>query len=381
MMIQNKIFNIFRRYREKANAHLFTFSLSRFLKSSPAQKGFSLIELLIVVGIMGISAALMTPVLGDRDNATKLAATLEGMDQIKEAILGRHCERLRGDVALGGYVADMGALPDLVNASGLTVSAGGQPRGLWTSDIRNTPEIMDDDLTTRRGYGIGQSDGQGEDIFVLGWRGPYLTRPPRGVIEDGWKRPLVFVLGGGGDLTITSFGADGQAGGSGYDRDIVATIRSDDYLAPVAGYISPHIVYHGTIVDGSVDVEILAREAADDGRFTKLPARFPPGQPQPTTVRARIYYGPVEGGDAYMKQSVYKASEYLRFHEVDVDADGYFVFRGARRIPVGTERTLAIRQPVQVEEQNGWVDGLVGQSYKIHVVRGFNWLENMGGLD
>jgi hypothetical protein len=287
---------------------------------------------------------------------------------------------LRGDVTLGGYAADMGALPDLVDDSGQVAVRGGQPRGLWTRDIRNTPETMSDDLPGQRGYSeFAPDSSMADNIIVLGWQGPYLGKPPQGVLEDGWKTPLVFAYDkAGGDFSITSLGADGQAGGRGFDKDIVVTIRSDDYLAPVAGYISPHIVFHETVVyDGLADFEVIA---LDHPKEPKAPVKFPAGQTA-SDIKARIYFGTVAGNNTHSSQIVLNAEESLRFHGVEVEADGYFAFRGARRIPVGTERILAIHQPVKVQETGGWVDGVVGQSYKIHVGRGINWLENMGGMD
>ncbi len=53
------------------------------------------------------------------------------------------------------------------------------------------------------------------------WNGPYL-RKAEGLI-DPWGRPYVYQSPGGhGDFDIVSLGRDGQPGGTGDDRDIVS---------------------------------------------------------------------------------------------------------------------------------------------------------------
>jgi prepilin-type N-terminal cleavage/methylation domain-containing protein len=58
--------------------------------------GFSLIELLVVAGIMGLSAALMAPVLLGQNNAAHLGSTLESMAEIKKEVLGSRFRQLPG---------------------------------------------------------------------------------------------------------------------------------------------------------------------------------------------------------------------------------------------------------------------------------------------
>jgi prepilin-type N-terminal cleavage/methylation domain-containing protein len=357
-------------------------------------RGFTLIELLVVVGIMGLSAALMAPVLADRNNATLMDMTLTTMGEIEEAVLGRHCERVRGDLVLGGYVGDMGGLPDLVDRNGLVVASGGQPRGLWTRDIKGTPGNTLDDLPEPKGYTPGHF------YFVLGWRGPYLGMPAGGVLKDGWNTPLVFETDAeSGDMTITSLGSDGKPGGAGHAADIVRTIRSGDYRAPVAGYIPPYIVYHGTVLeDGKTDIElgradpyergepdapdgpIDPDDVVEDDYSANLRRQFPLGAPE-GEVKVRIYYRP-RGGGSPDDEILLSTSEYLDFYEVDVEADGYFAFTGDRRIPLGTERVLVVWQPIREDTsgEGNWKDSRIVLAYKIHVGRGINWLENMGNI-
>ena len=372
-------------------SHFPTFSLSRF----PGGKGgFTLVELLVVVGILILSTALMAPVLVDRNNDTFDEMTRDVMAEIEEAIIGRPCERVRGDLVLGGYVGDMGRLPDLIDENGQIVTKGGQPRGLWSRNIRGTADNSFDDLPEQKGYSPGHF------YFVLGWRGPYLGMPTGGVLRDGWNTPLIFEYeSGSGDLLITSLGADERPGGAGYAADIVHTIRANDYLASVAGYIPPYVVYHGTALEeGNTDIDLIREDPVemrrsgddedpldpddlvDDEYSQGMRRRFPPGEPE-GAVTVRIYYAPRSGGSPN-DELLLATSDHLDFHEVDVEADGYFAFTGDRRVPLGTERVLVIWQPIQEDANGGgkWEDGQITLAYKIHVGRGINWLENMGNI-
>ena len=356
--------------------------------------GFTLVELLVVVGIMGLSTALMAPVLVDRNNATHLERTLESLDNLEKAILGRRCDRVRGEVKFGGYASHMGALPELVDKSGAIVSRGGQPRGLWTRDIAGTPAVFSDDLPGVSDY----THSPGFKHFVrLGWRGPYMETPAGGAVADGWGTPFVFDYDAvSRDFKITSLAADGKTGGRGYADDIVRIIRAGDYLATVAGYISPHTVYHGkhlytdkkgqAVTD--IEFKIDHSDSYGGGRHYR---RFPPGG-GPTPVIARIYYRVAFRGTPASEK--YGGSSHITYldmrtnigcQEVEVQPDGFFFFGGGKRIPVGSQRTLMIsqayqRRPAEAAQGTNWENVEILVPYKLHVGRGINWLEHLGSL-
>ena len=290
--------------------------------------GFTLLELIIILFMMGLFITLVSQASSDKVNDKNYERTIQSMQEIKKAILGTHSERVRGDIRFAGYVEDMGDLPKLIN---------GQPRGLWTRDIYNTPDNKEDDLPKRNVYfkidetnGGKKKGGSWTKGIYLGWNGPYLKPPAGGILKDGWGNPFIFKRIGN-NFIIGSLGADGKQGGTGYDRDIVFTIRENEWLAPVAGYISPYSVYHSR------------EEIADVG------LRDPNGFD--LTVTAYIYYGP-KSGDEPQKITC------------QVDQDGYFYFD---KVPIGTERILAITQ-----------DNLGKPIPKITVEPGINWLGNMG---
>ena len=152
------------------------------------QSGFTLLEVLIVVGIMGLLAAMVWPMTGILDDDQRERITREKMEEIRQAILGHGqlVDSMDMDRVIGGYVRDMGGWPRLwepgppgapLDGERGSFSSGGkfrwerpfvpvedpdggslgQPRGLWTRQVSGN----DDEDTLSR-----------DD-----WKGPYLTPP------------------------------------------------------------------------------------------------------------------------------------------------------------------------------------------------------------
>lgn len=128
--------------------------------------GFTLVELLVVLAIIGLLAAIATPrVLQYLDNA-RLTATKTQMRAIESA--------------LELYYIDVGAYPN--GDDGL-----GQLR-------RNTDNSA-------------------------GWNGPYLRGDT--ALSDGWGRPFAYTAPSDGAAPqLISKGRDGEDGGEGLDADI-----------------------------------------------------------------------------------------------------------------------------------------------------------------
>lgn len=133
---------------------------------SRAQQGFSLIEVMVVVVIMGIMAALVVPSLMDRPDQARAVAARQDIAALTQA--------------LKLYRLDNGRYPS--TAQGL---AALHQRPTQPPEPRN-------------------------------WR-PYMDRLP----NDPWGNPYQYLQPGvHGEIDVFSLGADGQAGGSGSDADI-----------------------------------------------------------------------------------------------------------------------------------------------------------------
>ncbi|AYR20216.1 type II secretion system major pseudopilin GspG [Alcaligenes faecalis] len=133
---------------------------------SRAQQGFSLIEVMVVVVIMGIMAALVVPSLMDRPDQARAVAARQDIAALTQA--------------LKLYRLDNGRYPS--TAQGL---AALHQRPAQPPEPRN-------------------------------WR-PYMDRLP----NDPWGNPYQYLQPGvHGEIDVFSLGADGQAGGAGSDADI-----------------------------------------------------------------------------------------------------------------------------------------------------------------
>ncbi len=304
----------------------------------------------------------MASVFSDKSDQTRMERTLVSIEEIRSAILGTTSERVRGDVRFSGYVQDMGDLPELVQ---------GQPKGLWKKDLDADGEA---DLVGREAYSPNDLAGPKpaplgmvEAVF-LGWNGPYLKQPAGDVLKDGWGNSFVFERDGK-DFIIKSPGADGKTGGKGHD-DIVLIIMENDWLAPVAGYMSPYIIYD------------LSRHSKEDVR---IDPEMAPVQGKPEVV-AHIYYAPKPGYQPDVRRvgygrgssaggtlAVWDVTHGTYEKRLEVNEDGYFCFDGDKKIPVG-ERLLAITHPVLKKGERI----VVSQPHRIYVEPGVNWLGNMG---
>lgn len=154
-------------------------------------RGFTLVEALVVIAILaavGLVAVRSSRGLLDRAH---FEATQRLLADTRDALVGKD-----------GFVADLGRLPDF----------DADPAEPLRELLTRLPGVTASELVT--------------PLFdpklpmPLGWRGPYLQLAP-GVdhVLDGWARPLI-VDNANGDLRVRSLGADGLAGGSGFDTDL-----------------------------------------------------------------------------------------------------------------------------------------------------------------
>lgn len=131
----------------------------------PSQRGFTLIEIMVVVVIIGILAALIAPNIIGRDDQARVTAAKSDINAVAQALDMYKMDNFRYPTT------DMG-LEALVK----------QP-----PEAKNWPQ------------------------------GGYLPTVPK----DPWGNPYVYLSPGvGGPYDLTSLGADGREGGEGYDADI-----------------------------------------------------------------------------------------------------------------------------------------------------------------
>jgi len=137
-----------------------------FLSSRRLARGFTLIELMVVLVIIGVLAALIVPNVLDRTDDARTTAARTDVANLMQALKLYRLDNLRYPTAEQGLQA-------------LIAKPGSAP-------------------------------------VPPNWR-PYLEKLP----NDPWGRPYQYLNPGiKGEVDVMSFGADGQAGGEGKDADI-----------------------------------------------------------------------------------------------------------------------------------------------------------------
>ena len=124
--------------------------------------GFTLIEILIVIVIMGLLISLVAPTLFSKVSSSQRKTTMAQMQMIS--------------TALDTYRLDVGSYPDRLE------------------ELRRSERS--------------------------GWDGPYL---PRDIPADAWGNPYVYSLASEGEAPydLSSYGAGGRPGGEDNEADIV----------------------------------------------------------------------------------------------------------------------------------------------------------------
>lgn len=156
------------------------------VKENPSHgqcSGFTLLELLVVIALLGaISLASMTVII-DTHDIDSLDATEKRWEEIRKAIIGDSSLNLNNSPMLSGYVVDMGRLPvnlDELVAKDYDYDDDGDPN---TPNITVINQPAWATLPINGGTGI-PAGVTGE--LSTGWRGPYLYTAGSQFFRDGW---------------------------------------------------------------------------------------------------------------------------------------------------------------------------------------------------
>lgn len=180
------------------------------------KRGFTLLELVVVIAILAVLSTVALRSMTGVASQARFEATQRTLDQVHEAILGAPCDRQPdGTLIISGFIADMGRPPTNLNEL-LSLPAGAP--AFTVQRVPADPDVM----------------------VAGGWNGPYIRLPIGATtLCDGWGAPLIESPDGSGFLgTVSSYGADGLPGGTGYDLDLSCQIVTTNYTASLTGLVT-----------------------------------------------------------------------------------------------------------------------------------------------
>jgi len=195
--------------------------------------GFTLLELVVVVAVMGLISTMAMDVYTDNTNQTRYDLTKKRVEEIRYAIIGDDSRTLNGQPTISGYIADTGKVPSEIRQLILKEYCESDPLYFTKANCENAGETW-----------VNQSN----------WKGPYLstlssekvTRIISGsevissvpVFRDGWGRSLNHTNedmknygwefnNNTGDIVLQSLGLDRNNSSS--STDPTTALFEDDY--------------------------------------------------------------------------------------------------------------------------------------------------------
>jgi len=246
--------------------------------------GFTLLEILVVIGLLSILALGMAAMLEDDGHAQRDETTKERWKVIRRAVIGQPNLALNGSPVVSGYVSDMGRLPAVIaelplqdpqfdsNNDGVD-DAACQFNGANLVQPNYT-DIAIPNYTVAPGF---------TNIVSGGWRGPYFHREGSRFFGDGWfgfrdsqqtynpkdtqdgcnyawnviTPPPPATVADIADLEVQSFGNDRVAGGTGssedYPPDNFLMVYEEEWRLASAP-ITFNIQFNRTVIDGSTSI-------------------------------------------------------------------------------------------------------------------------------
>ena len=118
------------------------------------QHGFTLLELVVVVAVMGLIASLATEFVVQDSNQERYEKTAAKVKTIREALIGQPNLSSNGEVQVSGFIADTGVLPSSLLE-------------LMLGEYCTNPEFLRNETACSNAGATWKN--------IEGWKGPYLV--------------------------------------------------------------------------------------------------------------------------------------------------------------------------------------------------------------
>lgn len=204
-------------------------------QSTINQKGFTLLELVLVMLIIGLVASTPLVFIDNQDNQFRYEETLEKLELIERAVYLP--QTYRGEPILSGFVVDNGVLPPASSAESAS-AAELQPlisaAGTWYKD--GTDEWAE--FTAYDPYIVIDTAGTPFPISgypqLKGYRGNYLSDGLDSAREfrDGWG--VAFTVSNSDAIYTASYKGDDAVHPSSHNEAASVALGSDEWAVPLS---------------------------------------------------------------------------------------------------------------------------------------------------
>ncbi len=200
------------------------------------QTGFTLLELIVVIGLLGLVTSLASDFMINESNQQRFDTSKNRLEQVRYAIIGDSSRSLNGQPTISGFIADTGRLPgstanllgniDFCTKPEFTNKASCVLPAEWKAGVCSDVSYIN--------KADCESNSATWSVADANWNGPYLRANNDNDFYDGWSNSITTTVASGGLLTITSLGLDRAVGESTseyaqYEADQSVVIYKKDY--------------------------------------------------------------------------------------------------------------------------------------------------------